>query len=272
MDRKKPKIITVASIKGGVGKSTTALVFSDILSSKNYKTLLIDLDPQASSTSFYINLIKNKDIDIKQINIYRVLKKELDIENSIINVSENIDFISSHLTLSQFNEESISLKESLLKIFLSYIKSKYDFIIMDTAPTLGSLLNNSLIITDYLIIPLPTDQWAIESLDLIANRLKDIFRSKLPTFYLITNLIERQSIDKELREFIKNEYKGKFLGSVPKRDNLRKSIFHRDKFNPNEDYYRAYQEILEKFLSKIKDPFHSELLDPNGTDLNGGIQ
>ena len=251
MDRKKPKIITIASIKGGVGKSTTALFFSNILSSKGYKVLLIDLDPQASSTSFYINFIRSKNIDIRKCNIYKVLKKEVDIKNVVISISDNIDFIASHLTLSQFNEESISLKENLLKIFLSYVQASYDFIIMDTAPTLGSLLNNSLIITDYLIIPLPTDQWAIESLDLMTNRLRDIFRSELPTFYLITNLVERQNIDKELREFIENEYKERFLGSVPKRDNLRKTIFYRDDFNPNEDYYKAYEEILGKFLSKM---------------------
>ncbi|AHH11303.1 ParA family protein (plasmid) [Borrelia coriaceae] len=260
MDKRKPKIVTVASIKGGVGKSTTSLLFSNILSSKNYKILLIDLDPQASSTSFYIKFIKGQNIEIKKINIYRVLKKELDIENSVIKINENLDFIASHLSLSQFNEENISLKESLLKIFLSYIHYRYDFIIMDTAPTLGSLLNNSLVITDYLVIPLPTDQWAIESLDLITNRLRDIFRSELPTFYLVTNLIERQSIDKELKEFIESEYKEKFLGSIPKRDNLRKAIFHRVDFNPNEDYYKAYKIVLDNFLIKI-----SNRTVPNGT-------
>ncbi|ACH93952.1 ParA family protein [Borrelia duttonii] len=251
MDKRKPKIITVASIKGGVGKSTTALFFSNILSSRNYKVLLIDLDPQASSTSFYINIIKGQNVDIKKINIYRVLKKELDIENAVTNVNTNIDFIASHLSLSQFNEENISLKESLLKIFLSYIKYRYDFIIMDTAPTLGSLLNNSLIITDYLIVPLPTDQWAIESLDLITNRLRDIFRNELPMFYLVTNLVERQNIDRELKNFIESEYKDNFLGSVPKRDNLRKTVFYRNNFNPNEDYYKAYEGILDTFLKKI---------------------
>ncbi len=210
---------------------------------------MIDLDPQASSTSFHINIIRKRKINLKDINIYKVLKKEIDIENSIIKINNNIDFIASHINLSKFNEESISLKENLLKIFLSFIQNRYDFIIMDTAPTLGSLLNNSLIITDYLIIPLPTDQWAIESLDLITSRLQDLFREDLPTFYLITKFIERQNIDKELKKFIECEYKGNFLGSVPKRDNLRKTIFYREDFNFNEDYYKAYENILENFLS-----------------------
>ncbi|WKC74759.1 ParA family protein (plasmid) [Borreliella yangtzensis] len=251
MDTKKPKIITIASIKGGVGKSTTALMFTNILSKKNNKTLLIDLDPQASSTSFYIKILKKKNFNPKDINIYKVFKKEIDIENSTIKIADNIDFIASHINLSKFNEESVSLKENLLKIFLSFIQNKYDFIIMDTAPTLGSLLNNSLIITDYLIIPLPTDQWAIESLDLITKRLQDLFRQDLPVFYLITKFIERQNIDKELKNFIEYEYKDKFLGSVPKRDNLRKTIFYREEFNLNEDYYKAYENILENFLRII---------------------
>ncbi|WP_210374704.1 ParA family protein, partial [Borreliella garinii] len=73
MDKKKPKIITIASIKGGVGKSTTSLMFTNILSKKDKKILLIDLDPQASSTSFYINVIRKKNLSIKDNNIYKVL-------------------------------------------------------------------------------------------------------------------------------------------------------------------------------------------------------
>ncbi|WP_210360734.1 ParA family protein, partial [Borreliella valaisiana] len=88
---------------GGVGKSTTSLMFTNILSRKGKKILLIDLDPQASSTSFYINIIRKKNLSIKDNNIYKVLKKEIDIENSIIKINKNTDFIASHITLSQFN-------------------------------------------------------------------------------------------------------------------------------------------------------------------------
>nr|WNY62404.1 ParA family protein [Borreliella burgdorferi] len=76
MDKKNPKIITIASIKGGVGKSTTSLMFTNILSKKNNKILLIDLDPQASSTSFYINILRKKTL-VQKILIYiKFLKKK----------------------------------------------------------------------------------------------------------------------------------------------------------------------------------------------------
>ncbi|WP_210381681.1 ParA family protein, partial [Borreliella valaisiana] len=74
-------------------KSTTSLMFTNILSKKDKKILLIDLDPQASSTSFYINVIRKKNLSIKDNNIYKVLKKEIDIENSIIKINKNTDFI-----------------------------------------------------------------------------------------------------------------------------------------------------------------------------------
>ncbi len=76
MDKKNTKIITIASIKGGVGKSTTSLMFTNILSKKNNKILLIDLDPQASSTSFYINILRKKTL-VQKISIYiKFLKKK----------------------------------------------------------------------------------------------------------------------------------------------------------------------------------------------------
>ncbi len=66
MDNKKPKIITIASIKGGVGKSTSAIIFATLLAQK-YKVLLIDIDTQASTTSYYYDDIQKSSIDLRKI-------------------------------------------------------------------------------------------------------------------------------------------------------------------------------------------------------------
>ncbi len=72
MDRENTKIIAICSIKGGVGKSTSAIIFSTLLS-KKYKVLLIDADPQASATSYFSDLLKEQGVDVSKQNIYEVL-------------------------------------------------------------------------------------------------------------------------------------------------------------------------------------------------------
>ncbi len=74
MDNKKPKIITIASIKGGVGKSTSSIILSTLLS-KNNKVLLIDMDTQASITSYFYEKIEKLGINFTKFNIYEILKE-----------------------------------------------------------------------------------------------------------------------------------------------------------------------------------------------------
>lgn len=114
MDRKKPEIITVASIKGGVGKSTSAIIFATLLS-RQCKVLLIDIDTQASTTSYYHNKLIDKNINIVETNIYKALNETLDINDSIVNISNNLDFIPSYIHLHKFVREAIPLKELRLK-------------------------------------------------------------------------------------------------------------------------------------------------------------
>ncbi|AHH09047.1 ParA family protein (plasmid) [Borrelia anserina] len=73
MDRKKPKTITIASIKGGVGKSTSAILFSTIISKKS-KVLLIDMDAQASFTSYFNEYLEKSQINLESTNIYEILR------------------------------------------------------------------------------------------------------------------------------------------------------------------------------------------------------
>ncbi len=82
MDRKRTKIITIASIKGGVGKSTSAIILATLLS-KKYKVLLIDMDTQASTTSYFYEKVKENNINLERKNICEVLKDSIDIKNYI---------------------------------------------------------------------------------------------------------------------------------------------------------------------------------------------
>ncbi|ACH95229.1 ParA family protein (plasmid) [Borrelia recurrentis] len=250
MDRKKPEIITIASIKGGVGKSTSALFFCNILSSKEQRVLLIDSDPQASVTSYFLLQLQDQNVDIEKYNLYEILKQRKYIENCIFSMNEFIDIIPSSLELSSFNSESIPLQDNLLEKRLLSIKLKYDYIIIDTNPSLGHLLNNALIIADYLVIPINSDLWAVESIDLITDAIKKVYREDLEPNFLVTGALERQSIDKEIISELEIRYREKLIGIIPKRDDIKKTIFYRKDFCLDNDYYQAYKKALNNLLKK----------------------
>ncbi|UPA11677.1 ParA family protein (plasmid) [Borrelia parkeri] len=250
MDRKKPEVITISSIKGGVGKSTSALFFSNILSHEGYKVLLIDSDPQASITSYFLFKLQEQNVDIERYNLYEIFKQRKYIENCIFNVSSCIDLIPSSLELSSFNSESIPLQDNLLEKRLLTVKFEYDYIIIDTNPSLGHLLNNALIIADYLVVPINSDLWAVESIDLIVDATKKVYREDLLPNFLVTGALERQSIDKEIISELETRYKKNLIGIIPKRDDIKKTVFYRKEFCFNNDYYQEYKKSLNNLLNK----------------------
>lgn len=173
MDNKKPKVITIASIKGGVGKSTSAIILATLLSKDN-KVLLIDMDTQASTTSYFYKKIANQNIDIVNVNVYRVLKEKLDINDSIIKIKENLDLIPSYLTLSKFSSESIPLKELRLQNNLEFLNQNYHYVIIDTNPSLDYTLLNALMTSNCIIVPMTAEKWAVESLELLEFHMNNL--------------------------------------------------------------------------------------------------
>ncbi|AHH11354.1 ParA family protein (plasmid) [Borrelia coriaceae] len=246
MDNKKTKIITIASIKGGVGKSTTCLIFATLLA-KDYKVLLIDMDTQASVTSYFFMEIEKQNIDLRTVNIYEVLKNNLGICDAIINIEGNLDLIPSYLSLHKFNKEAITFKEIKLQKQLQNLALDYDYIILDTNPSLDYTLTNALVVSNYIIVPMTAEKWSVESLELLNFSVDDL-AIEIPVFLIITRF-KKNNTHKELFNLLKEDKN--FLGLVSEREDLNKKIAKNDSFNLNKDYILEYKIILNNLLKRI---------------------
>ena len=157
------KIIAIANQKGGVGKTTTAINLSGCLGVLEYKTLIVDADPQANATS-------GVGLDPRNTkNIYDCLINDIDPNDLIINTENpNLDILPSHIDLVGAELEMINLsrREYMLKTALDKIRHKYDFIIIDCSPSLGLITVNALTAADSVVIPVQCEYFALEGLGL----------------------------------------------------------------------------------------------------------
>lgn len=179
------KIIAVANQKGGVGKTTTAVNLGGSLGVLEYKTLVVDADPQANATSGLGFDPKNNK------NIYDCLVNDMHPTEIIMSTNNpNLDVLPSHIDLVGAELEMINLpaREHRMKIALEKVKDDYDFIIIDCSPSLGLITVNALTASDSVIIPVQSEFYSLEGLGKLLNTIK-IIQSRLNTSLEIEGIL-----------------------------------------------------------------------------------
>jgi chromosome partitioning protein len=213
------KIIAICNQKGGTGKTTSSINLAAYLALAQKKILLVDLDPQANATS---GVGVNRH-DVKQ-STYHILLEELDLKEIIHTTTiNNLYLAPSNLDLTGAEVELVGTlgREYRLKRAISKEKDNFDFIIIDSPPSLGLLTINALCAAGSLIIPVQCEYYALEGLSQLVNTInlvKDNLNPELAVEGVLLTMADfRTNLTKEVVQEVRNYFKDKvYLTVIPR--------------------------------------------------------
>ncbi len=254
------KIISIANQKGGVGKTTTAINLSSLLAAAEKKTLLVDIDPQANSSS-------GLSVNNQQISVYDVLAGTKNINEVIINTfMPFLDLLPSNINLvgAEIELVDVESREAKLKNALREINSEYDFILIDCPPSLGLLTLNALTASDSVLIPVQCEYFALEGLGQLLNTINIVKKHFNPSLsiegVLLTMFDTRLRLSHQVAEEVRKYFGDKVYNTVIHR-NVR--ISEAPSYGKPIILYDAISSGAKNYMSLA-----AELLERNSMSVN----
>jgi chromosome partitioning protein len=252
------RVWTVANQKGGVGKTTTSVSLGGLLAQWGLRTLLIDIDPHASLTSYF-----RYDPDVLEESVYSLFKgvaEQRDVDPAELvypTGTEGLDLMPAEMALATLDRQAGRLDGMglVIKQALQRLQGRYDHVVLDCPPILGILMINALAACEQLIIPVQTEFLALKGLERMLHTLQMVTRSrKVPLPYVIVPTMfdrrTRASID-SLRVLRESYPQQLWHGIVPVDTQFReasKAGIPPSLFNPQSRGVAAYDQLLQELM------------------------
>ncbi|OGI16587.1 MAG: chromosome partitioning protein ParA [Candidatus Moranbacteria bacterium RIFCSPHIGHO2_02_FULL_40_12b] len=253
------KIISLVNQKGGVGKTTSAINLAGYLAAAGKFVLLVDLDPQGNASS-------GLGIDTRNLekNLYHAMIGEANPHELIIKTDDfGHDVLPASRDLAGAGIELVQIDNREFKLYdvLRQIRTHYDYIIIDSPPSLGLLTINGLVASDEVIIPVQAEYYALEGLSQLLDTIELVKQNLQPELKvmgaLLTMFDKRNRLNRQVIREVRDHFPGFVFDSVIPRSvrlaeapSFGKSILHFDAFSKGA---RAYKNLVREILEKEKE-------------------
>jgi chromosome partitioning protein len=252
-------VVTIVNQKGGVGKTTTSINLAASIALKGRKTLLIDLDPQGNSS---LSFVERHEIVEHGGSIYQALVGERSIEDVAMDTSiDTLKLAPATIALAKVESKLMGELDAhfRLKDAIAPIVHEYDYIVIDTPPTLGMLTVNALVASSHVLIPIQSSYFALEGTDDLLDTIEKVRARPNPDLQILGVVVtlhdKRTLLGKDVLSQIGEVFGGKVFDTViTKSVRLEESPAYRESifsYAPNSSGAMEYYKLSEEVLSRV---------------------